>query len=167
METAYIALGANIPSFAGSPRETLEAAILCLAELGTIVSRSRLYETAPVGYTDQPTFLNAAIAIETILEPETLLDRLLAIERSFGRDRSHGIPNGPRTLDLDILLYGNRILNTQKLQVPHPRIAQRAFVLIPLSEIAPGRIHPQLNRSMTQLLQDLEKHDEDLIHGGR
>jgi 2-amino-4-hydroxy-6-hydroxymethyldihydropteridine diphosphokinase len=167
METAYIALGANIPSATGSPRETLEAAIKRLGELGTVVSRSRLYETAPVGYTDQPTFLNAAIALETSLEPEALLDSLLTIERSFGRDRSHGIPNGPRTLDLDILLYGDRILNTETLQIPHPRIAQRVFVLVPLAEIAPQRIHPQYGKSMTQLLQDLEKHNEDLIHGGR
>jgi len=167
METAYIALGANISSPAGSPRETLEAAILRLAEPGTVLSRSSLYETAPVGYTDQPTFINAAAALQTSLEPDALLERLLAIERSFGRDRSHGIPNGPRTLDLDILLYGDRVLSTQTLQIPHPRMTGRAFVLVPLAEIAPQLIHPVVNRSVSQLLQDLPTHEKEVIHGGR
>ena len=114
MEIAYIALGANIPSPAGAPRQTLDAALLRLAGLGRLTARSSYYETAPVGYSDQPTFLNAAAALETDLAPEDLLRHLLEIERSFGRDRTHGIPNGPRTLDLDLILYGNRILNTEK-----------------------------------------------------
>jgi len=157
METAYIALGSNLPSPAGSPRQTLDAAILRLSELGKVTARSSYYSTAPVGYADQPQFLNAAIALETGLDPQTLLDRLLAIERSLGRDRSHGIPNGPRTLDLDLLLYSNRVIRTESLQLPHPRMAQRAFVLRPLAEIAPDLIHPELHRSVTQLLQDLSK----------
>jgi 2-amino-4-hydroxy-6-hydroxymethyldihydropteridine diphosphokinase len=157
METAYIALGSNLPSPAGPPRQTLGAAIDRLAELGHLMTRSSYHSTEPVGYEDQPTFLNAAIALETPLAPQTLLDRLLEIERSFGRDRSHGIPNGPRTLDLDILLYGDYVLNTQALQLPHPRMAQRSFVLLPLAEIAPELIHPELHRSVTQLLQDLSR----------
>jgi 2-amino-4-hydroxy-6-hydroxymethyldihydropteridine diphosphokinase len=155
METAYIALGANIPSPAGAPRQTLDAALLRLAELGRVTARSDYYATAPVGYSDQPEFLNAAAAIETDLDPETLLERLLEIERSLGRDRSHGIANGPRTLDLDLLLYGDHILNTATLQLPHPRMIERSFVLIPLAEIAPDRIHPQARRTMKQLLLDL------------
>jgi 2-amino-4-hydroxy-6-hydroxymethyldihydropteridine diphosphokinase len=155
METAYIALGANIPSPAGTPRQTLGAAVVRLAELGRITAKSSYYETAPVGFADQPTFLNAAIAIETQLEPRTLLDHLLEIERSFGRDRSHGISNGPRTLDLDLLLYGDRILDTDVLQLPHPRMAQRSFVLLPMAEIAPELLHPQLQKSMSQLFKDL------------
>jgi len=142
MQTAYIALGANISSPAGSPRETLDAAIQHLAELGQVAARSSYYSTEPVGYADQPTFLNAAVALQTPLDPRTLLDRLLEIERSFGRDRSHGIPNGP---------------GTQDLQLPHPRMAQRAFVLVPLAEIAPGQIHPQLQKTVSQLLQDLSR----------
>jgi 2-amino-4-hydroxy-6-hydroxymethyldihydropteridine diphosphokinase len=161
METAYIALGANLPSPAGTPRQTLDAAILRLAETGVILARSPYYSTDPVGYADQPTFLNAAVALETALEPQPLLDRLLEIERSFGRDRSYGIPNGPRTLDLDLLLYGNRVLSTSSLELPHPRMAQRAFVLVPLAEIAPGLIHPQFQRTVKQLLDDLSLQKED------
>jgi 2-amino-4-hydroxy-6-hydroxymethyldihydropteridine diphosphokinase len=157
METAYIALGANLPSPAGPPQQTLDAAIGRLAELGRLVAKSSYYSTDPVGYEDQPTFLNAAIAFETQLDPQTILDRLLEIERSFGRDRTNAIPNGPRTLDLDILLYGDYVLNTQALQLPHPRMAQRSFVLLPMAEIAPKLIHPELHRSVTQLLQDLSK----------
>ena len=159
METAYIALGANIPSPAGTPRQTLDAALLRLAELGRLTARSSYYETAPVGFANQPTFLNAAAALETSLAPEDLLNHLLDIERSFGRDRTHGIPNGPRTLDLDLILYGDRILNTENLQLPHPRMAERSFVLLPLAEIAPSRIHPQLAKTMKQLLHDLTNRD--------
>ena len=156
METAYIALGANISSPVGTPRQTLDAALLRLAELGRLTARSSYYETAPVGYSDQPTFLNAAAALETNLAPEDLLHHLLEIERSFGRDRTHGILNGPRTLDLDLLLYGDSILDTENLQLPHPRMAERSFVLLPLAEIAPDRIHPQLLKTMKQLLHDLQ-----------
>jgi 2-amino-4-hydroxy-6-hydroxymethyldihydropteridine diphosphokinase len=155
METVYIALGANLPSLAGGPHQTLDAAMLHLAGLGTLTARSSYYSTDPVGYADQPKFLNAVIALETSIEPQALLERLLEIERSFGRDRSHGIANGPRTLDLDLLLYGDRILSADTLQLPHPRMAQRAFVLVPMAEIAPGLVHPQLHRTMKQLLEDL------------
>jgi 2-amino-4-hydroxy-6-hydroxymethyldihydropteridine diphosphokinase len=157
METAYIALGANLPSPAGLPRQTLDAAIGRLAELGHLKARSSYYSTDPVGYENQPRFLNAAIALATSLDPQTLLDRLLEIERSFGRDRTNAIPNGPRTLDLDLLLYGDYVLSTQALQLPHPRMAERSFVLLPIAEIAPHLIHPELRKSMTQLLQDLSK----------
>ena len=155
METAYIALGANIPSPAGAPRQTLDAALLRLAELGRLTAQSSYYETAPVGFANQPTFLNAAAALETNLSPENLLHHLLGIERSFGRDRTHGIPNGPRTLDLDLILYSDRILNTENLQLPHPRMMERSFVLLPLAEIAPSQIHPLANKTMKQLLHDL------------
>jgi 2-amino-4-hydroxy-6-hydroxymethyldihydropteridine diphosphokinase len=157
METAYIALGANLPGPAGTPRQTLDAAVIKLGELGEVLRQSSYYETEPVGYSQQAPFLNGAVALQTDLDPEILLDCLLAIERHFGRDRSHGIPNGPRTLDLDLLLYGDRILRSERLQLPHPRLAERAFVLLPLEEIAPDLIHPQWKRSVSQLMQDLAR----------
>jgi 2-amino-4-hydroxy-6-hydroxymethyldihydropteridine diphosphokinase len=165
METAYIALGSNLASSAGTPRQTLDAAILRVAQLGHLLAQSSYYETAPVGYADQPSFLNAAIALQTELAPQPLLEHLLKIERSFGRDRSHGIPNGPRTLDLDLILYGDRVLETQTLQLPHPRMAQRAFVLEPMAEIAPALVHPRLHKSMSQLLKDLSWQVEAFPNG--
>jgi 2-amino-4-hydroxy-6-hydroxymethyldihydropteridine diphosphokinase len=164
METAYIALGSNLSSPVGSPRQTLDAAVLALAKLGQVIAQSSWYETQPVGYNDQPNFLNGAAALVTALDPETLLDALLEIERVFGRDRSHGIPNGPRTLDLDLLLYGSRTLDTASLQLPHPRIAERAFVLVPLAEVAPDLIHPTLHKSMSQLRDELVQNPIESPH---
>src|SRR5512146_996977 len=104
MHTAYIALGANLPSPAGLPPDTLLAAVRQLGTLGNVKQQSSLYRTEPVGFTDQPLFLNAVVALETELDARKLLNKLLSIEKEFGRDRTAGIPNGPRTLDLDILL---------------------------------------------------------------
>ena len=103
-----------------------------------MVCRSSLYSTAPVGFADQPRFVNAVVELETELEASDLLERLLAIEVEFGRDRAAGFANGPRTLDLDILLFGNRKISEPGLEIPHPRLAERAFVLVPLNEIAPA-----------------------------
>ena len=140
MPLAAIALGANLPSPAGPPDATLAAALQHFASLGRIAARSSLYSTAPVGFSDQPRFLNAVLALETNLAPRDLLAALLAIERDFGRDRAASVPNGPRTLDLDILLYGDLILSEPGLEIPHPRLVQRAFVLVPLAEIAPDLV---------------------------
>lgn len=155
MPTTYLALGANISGPAGPPESTLAAAAERLAALGQIAARSSLYSTTPVGLADQPRFLNAVLALETDLTARELLDQLLRIERDFGRDRSASIPNGPRTLDLDILLYGNEILNQPGLEIPHPRLAERAFVLIPLAEIASNLAVPGTARTVQQLLQGL------------
>ena len=133
MTTAYIALGANL----GDPVATVCRAFAALAELPqtTLAAMSPLYRTAPVGITDQPEFINAAARLETDLAPEALLDALLAIEQAFGRVR--GERNGPRTLDLDILLYGEAVIDTPRLSLPHPRLHLRAFVLCPLADLAP------------------------------
>lgn len=155
MPTAYIALGANIPGPAGPPEATLAAAADCLATLGRVVGRSSLYSTAPVGLAEQPRFLNAVIALEVALAARELLDRLLQMERDFGRDRSAQVANGPRTLDLDIVLYGDEILHEPGLEIPHPRLAQRAFVLEPLAEIASKVTVPGSGRTVQQLLQRL------------
>ncbi len=155
MRTAYIGLGANLPTAAGPPEATLAAAAGRIARLGRIAARSSLYSTAPVGYADQPRFVNAVAALETELTPWHLLDELLEIEREFGRDRTSGIANGPRTLDLDILLYGDLVLGGSRLDIPHPRLAERAFVLVPLAEIAPQAHHPRSGRPVAALLDAL------------
>ena len=156
MTVAYIALGANIPGPAGSPAQTLAATAERLTALGNLVARSSLYSTAPVGYADQPRFINAVVAIETALGPRELLAALSAIERDFGRDRNNAIPNGPRSLDLDILLYGDSILRDPNLEIPHPRFAQREFVLIPLAEIAPEIHDPRSGVLVKELLERLQ-----------
>lgn len=133
MNTAYIALGANI----GDPKSTLLAAFAALANLpeSRVARCSSLYLTAPVGLHNQPDFINAVAVIETTLAPESLLDALLDIEARFGRVR--GERNGPRVLDLDLLLYDNATLDLPRLTLPHPRLHLRAFVLVPLAEVAP------------------------------
>jgi 2-amino-4-hydroxy-6-hydroxymethyldihydropteridine diphosphokinase len=157
MRTAYIGMGGNLASWAGTPEATLAAAVLRLASLGRVTHRSSLYSTEPVGFAEQPRFINAVVALETELEPQKLLKELLAIELEFGRDRSEGFTNGPRTLDLDILLFGDLKIAEAGLEVPHPRMAERAFVLIPLNEIAPLLVDPESGLTVSQLLQSLQQ----------
>jgi 2-amino-4-hydroxy-6-hydroxymethyldihydropteridine diphosphokinase len=152
---AAIALGANLPSPAGPPEQTLLAGMDDLAAAGTLLARSALYRTEPVGYTDQPGFVNAAVTLATDLDAEALLDFLLAIERRYGRYRASGTPNGPRTLDLDLLLLGDRVANSPRLTLPHPALAERRFVLAPLCEIAPNLRHPIHGKTMAELLAAL------------
>ena len=137
MHTAYIGMGANLASSVGTPEATLAAAAARLDSLGKITGRSSLYSTEPVGFAAQPRFVNAVVALGTELAPRDLLHALLAIEQQFGRDRSAGVANGPRTLDLDILLFNDSTISEPGLEIPHPRLSERTFVLIPLCEIAP------------------------------
>src|SRR5579863_7423074 len=127
MQTAYIGMGSNLASWAGDPESTMVAAAARLEDLGRVDGRSSLYSTEPVGIATQPRFLNAVVALETDLEPRALLKNLLRIEKEFGRDRSSGIKNGPRTLDLDILVYGDRRISEPGLEIPHPRMGERDF----------------------------------------
>jgi 2-amino-4-hydroxy-6-hydroxymethyldihydropteridine diphosphokinase len=157
MPTAYIGLGANLPGPAGSPEAALAAAAGQLAALGRVVARSSLYSTAPVGLAAQPRFVNAVVALETELAPQALLQELLAIERAHGRDRSGSVRNGPRTLDLDLLLYGDLVVNEHGLAIPHPRMAERAFVLAPLEEMAPAVRDPRTGATMKELFAKVNR----------
>lgn len=135
MTEALVSFGGNV----GDVRATLEAAVrrYCDGERVRLLARSSDYRTPPWGDTNQPPFVNLCLAVETALEPESLLDHGLAVERAFGRDRARERRWGPRTLDIDILAYGDRTVDTPRLTLPHPRLFERAFVLVPLTEIRP------------------------------
>lgn len=145
-EGIFIALGSNL----GDRRLNLQRATELLRV--EILKSSSLYETEPVGYLDQPWFLNSVILIQTYLSPVDLLRRCQEVEEKLGRKRD--IPKGPRTLDLDLLFFNQIILNTPELILPHPAIADRRFVLEPLNEIAPDFIHPVLHKTVSGLFRD-------------
>jgi 2-amino-4-hydroxy-6-hydroxymethyldihydropteridine diphosphokinase len=149
---AYVGLGANL----GSRRETLEEALRLLEDIEgvAVVARSTLRETDPMGVVDQPRFLNGAVALDTELAPEELLEALLAIERRLGRIR-HGTRWGPRTIDLDLLLYGDQVVDEPGLDVPHPRLRERRFALEPLAELDPGLVVPGAGK-VSELLAALD-----------
>lgn len=162
-DDVLLALGANIAGPWGPPRDTLLRAIGEVAISGVLqISVSSFYLTEPVGGIAQPAFVNAVLKGKSQLEPDALIARLHEIEARAGRVRP-GIKNGPRTLDLDILDFGGRVETSGPLTLPHPRLHERAFVLIPLAEIAPGWRHPVLDRFAADLLSDLPRKDRDLV----
>jgi len=149
---AAIALGSNLESHWGDRAANLREATLRARELGAVLALSSFYDTAPVGYTEQPDFLNAALLLETHLEPVELMRALLAIERAMGRDRAIALTKGPRVIDLDLLLMGDVVIATKELTLPHPAMAQRRFVLEPLAEIAPNLVDPLSGRTVVEML---------------
>ena len=150
--TVYLSLGANL----GDRLANLRLALARLQTLARLEDVSSLYETEPQGPSDQPLFLNAVCRVSTGLEPQALLRFLKNLEREIGRPPA-GQRWGPRPIDLDILLYDDRVLDAPELTVPHPRLAERAFVLVPLCELAPELRHPLLGKTMKELLSSLGK----------
>ena len=154
-KVVYIALGSNV----GDRASMLERAMAAMNLAGIRVSQqSSFYVTEPVDAPGQAWFLNAVVEAETSLLPLQLLHALLRIERELGRRRI--MPHGPRTIDLDILFYGSSVIRSKELQVPHPRLPERRFVLVPLAQIAPEFRHPALNKSVMQLLAETPDRSE-------
>ncbi|MEW5747098.1 MAG: 2-amino-4-hydroxy-6-hydroxymethyldihydropteridine diphosphokinase [Nitrospirota bacterium] len=147
----YIGIGSNL----GDRRANCLRAVALLKERGIAVTKvSSLYETKPWGMAEQPDFINMAVEAETALGPEELLELLKDVERAMGREPS--ITWGPRLIDLDILLYDDIPIDKERLHIPHPLMQQRRFVLEPLAEIAPDRVHPVLKRTIRQLKEELD-----------
>jgi 2-amino-4-hydroxy-6-hydroxymethyldihydropteridine diphosphokinase len=150
----FIALGSNLPTDRyGTPLQSLVAAIGHLSDAGDIMGQSRWYKSAPVPVSDQPDFINGVVSLKTNMSPESLLLALHRIEREFGRRR--GVKNEARVLDLDLIDYDGRVIDNEKIRLPHPRMQGRRFVLLPLRDIAPSWVHPVSSRTIDDLIAEL------------
>jgi 2-amino-4-hydroxy-6-hydroxymethyldihydropteridine diphosphokinase len=159
---AAIALGSNLESRFGDREANLREAVRRIGALGKVRAVSSFYDTEPVGYLAQPRFLNAALVLETELEPVALMRELLGVERAMGREREGSIAKGPRVIDLDLLLCidrngGDVVMATEELTLPHPSMAERRFVLEPHAEIAPEWVHPDLGVTVREMLERLDR----------
>jgi 2-amino-4-hydroxy-6-hydroxymethyldihydropteridine diphosphokinase len=160
MTTIYLSVGANI----GDLAENIRRAIAALSGRGVRVTRvSAVYETEPVEMREQAWFLNCVVEAETDLGPQQVMDMLLEIERGMGRERT--VPKGPRLIDMDILLFGSSLVQTPGLEIPHPRMAERRFVLVPFAEIAPEVRHPILKKTIAELLAETPDRSEVRLWG--
>lgn len=155
----YLALGSNM----GNRLSNLKAAVLNLTPQMTVKQKSSIYETPPWGFTEQDAFLNQVVKVTTYLEPEPLLRHLKRMETALGRVPN--FQNGPRVIDIDILFFDKMIINTPPLVVPHPRLHERAFVLVPLAEIEPDFVHPILQRPINKILEDVNRSEIKLFTG--
>lgn len=156
----YLALGSNM----GNRLANLKAAVSNLTPQMAVKKKSSVYVTPPWGFVDQDDFLNQVVMVETYLEPQALLAHLKRLEMALGRVA--GFQNGPRLIDIDILFYDDEIIDTASITIPHPRLQERAFVLVPLNEIAPDFVHPFLRKSVAELLDGLDR-SEILLYEGK
>lgn len=153
----YLALGSNM----GNRLSNLKAAISNLAPQMEVKKKSHVYETQPWGFTDQPAFLNQVVKVKTYLQPEALLAHLKRLEAALGRVPN--FQNGPRLIDMDILFFDDRVMDTLPLVIPHPRLHERAFVLVPLADLAPDLVHPILHKSVGELLAGMGRSEVKLL----
>ena len=165
MTLVYLSIGSN----SGDRVKLIEQAIsfISLCEDISLVRTSALYETEPWGVKDQNWFLNVAVEIKTSLLPQDLLIKLQNIEKTLGRNRQLERRWGERTIDIDIIFYGNEKIETEILSIPHPRMNDRAFVLVPFLELIPDFVHPVLNKSISELYNDLEEVEDVFLYGTR
>jgi len=166
MTIAYIGVGSNIGDRVGYVQQA--HCLLNDTDGIKVIESSSLYETEPVGYKEQEWFINAVLKTETNLSPEELLNQCFRIEKQLGRLRHPEFPkNGPRTLDLDILFYDNKIINTEIMEIPHPRMHQRAYALVPLLELDSDLVHPVFNKTISDLHENLDEPEEVYLYGTR